>query len=167
MKKFDTYKIIITTLFIAILFVGCTSKSATKYSDKNPIYAQLAKYTQIVKIIQQDKVLSLANVTYLNGSKDVIEDDQYQYILIGSYELANDMQDHHRVYMVSEDGNIHKPIDKIIVTPQNPLYDNIPMKNSWASYHIYKFEDIKTEPNLRLQVTDTEGNCKAISFEKE
>ncbi len=166
MKISQTYKIIISALFVSTLFVGCSSKSATKYSDKNPIYAQLAKYTKIVKISENDKVLSFANITYLNGSKNAVKDDGYHYILVGSYDLVNDLQDQHFIHLIVND-EVHKPIKKEPITLEHPVYENIPMKNSWASYHILKFEDFEDELNLRLHITDKEGNCKAISFEKE
>lgn len=163
MNAIKTNYLIISVLLFSF-FTGCSEKHATKYSDKNPVYAQLTKYTKIAKIIENDEVKAVINITYLNGSDGVRWDDGNQYFLVGIYKIKENTSKL-SLTLQKEEERI-APLEIVSIENYPLIAQNIPLKNEWASYSIYKFKDIKDVSGFVLDIRDEKDRSTTANFEK-
>jgi hypothetical protein len=154
-----TIKRKILILAIGSLFLGC-SQSATSVFKKDPIYAQHIQYTKILKVVSQNNVDAIFNITYLNSVEPSNWDNDKQNFLIGEYYSDENNKDY-RLTMNNEDVLFSKDIDK-----NSKLYKNIALKNRWATYSIVTFNDID-DKTLTLTYTNPADKNSSISFIKE
>jgi hypothetical protein len=152
-------------IMVSLFFLGCSEKSATKYSDKNPQYAQLAKYTKIAKIIVDNEVKAIANITYLNGAEENSWNDGYEHFLVGLYGLDKvNMKESLQIVLEEE---LLPLVEEKKLTQKDAITQNIPFKNNWASYKIVKYKDIEAQKTIVLRFIFDEKNYQDISFIKE
>ena len=154
MKRYLKYLL----YFVVFGLYGC-SQSATSVFNKDPIYAQNIQYTKIAKVIQDNDVVAIFNITYLNSTSSKWDNDK-QNFLIGSYCFDKD-NDNFNIMM--NDQNATK-IQTIL--PTNPLYKNIAFRNNWATYKVFTFED-SDDLTLVLKITNPKFQDIAVSFQKE
>lgn len=164
MKANTPKKLFILTFLTMLLFSACSEKSATKYSKKSPQYAQLAKYTKIAKIVQDDEVKAIANITYLNGANKKAWDDGYQYFIVGVYGF-NETTTPPSLKMLSKEKLISS-IKETKIENSDPLFEDIPFKNNWALYQKVKYIDIKEDDTIVLRFMLDGKNYSDITFEK-
>ena len=153
------YKFIILS-FILILFTSCSDKSATSVFGKDKIYAQNLQYTKVEKLIIDNEVEVLINITYLNSANSLKWDNKTQNFLIGLY-ISNPSDDKYHITM-----NNQKFISKIKVNKNDIIYKNIAIKNNWADYYIISFENTKSK-KLVINLSHKKNGIINIPFSKE
>jgi hypothetical protein len=137
---------------------GC-SQSATSVFNKDPIYAQNIQYTKIAKVIQDNNVVAIFNITYLNSTSSKWNNNK-QNFLIGLYCFNKDNNDFDIMM------NDQNATEIQTIGPTDPLYKNIAFKNHWATYKVFTFED-SDDLTLVLKITNPKFQDIAISFQKE
>ena len=159
MKSIKKYIIILSLTTLALSFIGC-NQSATSVLNKEPIFGQNLQYTK-VSIIDEDKdVQALINITYLNSVDSKVWDNGKQNFLVGTYIAENTKT----TYTLTMNGNEEVSTSKV---PQNDkIFDNIALKNNWASYQITTFDDVE-EKQLNLVFKDSLDHNTTITFIKE
>jgi len=151
--------ILISLTSLTLLFTAC-NQSATSVLNKEPIFGQNLQYSKVGKIVIDKEVQALINVTYLNSVDTKIWDNDKQNFLIGTY-IA---EDNNTTYSLTLNGNSEISTSKL---PKNePIFQNIALKNNWASYQITTFDDVE-EKQLHLVFKDSLGHNTTITFEKE
>ena len=151
-------KLLIFWAFIA--FQGC-SQSATSVFNQDPIYAQNIQYTKIAKILENEEVKAIFNLTYLNSVDSSKWDNGKQNFIMGAY-YSDDNRSNYKIMM--NDQNISKTT---IIDKESKLYKNIAFKNNWATYKIIIFDDTE-EKTLNLKFISLDNNIStSISFLKE
>jgi len=159
MKSIKKNIAILSMTTLALSFTAC-NQSATSVLNKEPIFGQNLQYTKVGKIVINKEVQALVNITYLNSVDSKAWDNDKQNFLIGTYIAEN----HDTTYSLTMNGNKEIATSKI---PQNdPIFQNIALKNNWASYQITTFDDVE-ETKLELVFKDTLDNNATISFIKE
>ena len=159
MKNIKKYITIITLTTLTLSFIGC-NQSATSVLNKEPIFGQNLQYTKVGKIIVDKEVQALINITYLNSVDSKIWDNGKQNFLVGTYIAENTKTN----YTLTMNGNKEITTNKI---PQNDkIFQNIALKNNWASYQITTFDNVE-EKQLDLIFKDSLEHNTTISFTKE
>ena len=159
MKNIKKYITIITLTTLTLSFIGC-NQSATSVLNKEPIFGQNLQYTKVGKIIVDKEVQALINITYLNSVDSKIWDNGKQNFLVGTYIAENTKTN----YTLTMNGNKEVATNKI---PQNDkIFQNIALKNNWASYQIVSFDNVE-EKQLDLVFKDSLEHNTTISFTKE
>ncbi|MEA2017104.1 MAG: hypothetical protein U9N59_01540 [Campylobacterota bacterium] len=161
-KNISIFRFVKYISFLTILsfMTGC-SQSATSVFKKDPIYAQNIQYTKIGKIILNDEVSSLVNVTYLNSVDSSKWDNGKQNFLVGSY-ISDEKSD--EVYNLTlNDKGYEKIVD---ISKEDDIYKNIAFRNNWGQYSIMTFADTENK-TITLLYSDTKGNSTNVSFSKE
>ena len=149
-----------TTLALCILgFSGC-NQSATSVLDKEPIFGQNLQYTKVGKIIKNDDVEALVNITYLNSVSSKQWNNGKQNFLVGIYIANQDAT----TYSLTMNGK--EEILKSEPPTENEIFTNIALKNNWAIYEIRTYEDVE-EKQLQLVFKDTHDHNTTITFTKE
>ena len=156
MKSIKKYIMILS--FIG-LFAGC-SQSATSVFKKDAIYAQNLQYTKVGKVIYEDEVEVLINITYLNSVNSLKWDNKYQNFIVGIY-IPEGKEEEYILKM-----NQQSFIDKKEIDKSSNLYENIAYKNNWAKYYIVTFKNTKDKKIVLNYAHTKKGNVN-ISFEKE
>jgi len=150
---------ILSLMAVTLLFTAC-NQSATSILNKEPIFGQNLQYTKVGKIIINKEVQALINITYLNSVDSKTWDNGKQNFLVGTYIAQNNGNR----YNLTMNGNQKIAISKV---PQNnPIFDNIALKNNWANYQITTFNDVK-DTKLKLLFKDSLENNTTIIFTKE
>lgn len=144
---------------LSILFSGC-SRTATTGFEKDPIYAQNLQYTKVGKIIKNNEVEFLANVTYLNSVNSSKWDNGKQNFLVGTY-ITNPDTTKYTATM-----NTQLPIQIEDVKKDSTIYKGIALVNKWADYKIISFNDID-EKQVVLRYSSSSDSSVRLSFEKE
>ena len=144
---------------LAILFSGC-SRTATMDFKKDPIYAQNLQYTKVAKIIKNNEVEFLANVTYLNSVDSSKWNNGKQNFLVGTYR-TNKNDDKYTVTMNNKLPVLIEDIDK-----DDDMYENIALVNKWAEYKVLSFNDVNGT-NVVLTYTSSQDNNVSLFFIKE
>ena len=159
MKNIKKYITIITLTTLTLSFIGC-NQSATSVLNKEPIFGQNLQYTKVGKIIVDKEVQALINITYLNSVDSKIWDNGKQNFLVGTYIAENTKTN----YTLTMNGNKEITTNKI---PQNDkIFQNIALKNNWASYQITTFDNVE-EKQLDLVFKDSLDHNTTITFIKE
>ena len=159
MKSIKKNIAILSLTTLALSFTAC-NQSATSVLNKEPIFGQNLQYTKVGKIVIDREVQALINITYLNSVDSKAWDNDKQNFLIGTYIAENN----DTTYSLTMNGNKEIATSKV---PQNdPIFQNIALKNNWASYQITTFDDVE-ETKLELVFKDTLDNNATISFIKE
>lgn len=159
MKSIKKNIAILSLATLALSFTAC-NQSATSVLNKEPIFGQNLQYTKVGKIVINKEVQALVNITYLNSVDSKAWDNDKQNFLIGTYIAENN----DTTYSLTMNGNKEIATSKV---PQNdPIFQNIALKNNWASYQITTFDDVE-ETKLELVFKDTLDNNATISFIKE
>ena len=159
MKNIKKYITIITLTTLTLSFIGC-NQSATSVLNKEPIFGQNLQYTKVGKIIVDKEVQALINITYLNSVDSKIWDNGKQNFLVGTYIAENTKTN----YTLTMNGNKEVATNKI---PQNDkIFQNIALKNNWASYQIVSFDNVE-EKQLDLVFKDSLDHNTTITFIKE
>jgi hypothetical protein len=148
---------IIITLILIIVFTSCSNKII---STKNIPYVQYLQYTKVKKFIHHDDVKAILNITYLNSADNKNWNNEKQNFLVGIY-LPNKKITNFEIKM-----NNKFFIEKIAIDKENKLYKNIPLKNHWAKYFIFSFNDIKQKNIVIIYNYSTNQNL-SIQFTKE
>ena len=156
MKSIKKYIMILS--FIG-LFAGC-SQSATSVFKKDAIYAQNLQYTKVGKVIYNDEVEALINITYLNSVNSLKWDNKKQNFIVGIY-IQDGIEEGYTLKMNGNSFIEKEEIDKL-----NDLYENIAYKNSWAKYYIITFENTK-DKKIILNYSHNKKGSTDISFDKE
>ena len=144
---------------LSILFSGC-SKTATAGFGKNLIYAQNLQYTKVGKIIQNNEVEFLANITYLNSADSSKWNNGKQNFLVGTY-ITNQQNITYKATL-----NEQLPVSTQDVKKDSKMYKNIALLNRWADYKIISFNDINGT-NINLTYSSSQENTTSLSFIKE
>jgi len=144
-------------ILLISLITGC-SQSATSVFDRDPIYAQNLQYTKVGKIIVEDDVKALVNITYLNSVESEKYNNGKQNFIVGTY--ITDKTD--EKYTLTMNGKSYIKIEDI--KKSDKIYENIALRNHWATYSIMTFHDTS---NITLLYSDTKGNNTTLSFVKE
>ena len=159
MKSIKKYIIILSLTTLALSFIGC-NQSATSVLNKEPIFGQNLQYTKVGKIVVDKDVQALINITYLNSVDSKVWDNGKQNFLVGIY-IAEDTK---TTYKLTMNGNEEVSTSKV---PQNDkIFENIALKNNWASYQITTFDDVE-EKQLDLVFKDSLDHNTTITFIKE
>jgi len=145
--------------FITLSFTAC-NQSATSVLNKEPIFGQNLQYTKVGKITINNEVQALVNITYLNSVDSKAWDNGKQNFLVGTY-IA---EDSNTTYSLTMNGN--KEISTNTVPQNDKIFENIALKNNWASYQITTFDDIE-EKKLHLVFKDSLEHNTTITFIKE
>ncbi len=147
-KKILSFSIVATS----ILFTGC-SRDATTGFDKDSIYAQNLQYTKIAKIITNNEVEVLLNITYLNSTNSEKWNNGYQNFLISKY-----FTDDNKIVKDSFTLSDQAVSSSVIVNKTDRIYKNIALRNNWADYKIVSFKDtdnISKKISLQYNYNDT------------
>lgn len=159
MKSIKKYIIILSLTTFALSFIGC-NQSATSVLNKEPIFGQNLQYTKVGKIVVDKDVQALINITYLNSVDSKVWDNGKQNFLVGTYIAENTKT----TYTLTMNGNEEVSTSKV---PKNDkIFENIALKNNWASYQITTFDDVE-EKQLDLVFKDSLEHNTTISFTKE
>ena len=159
MKSIKKYIIILSLTTLALSFIGC-NQSATSVLNKEPIFGQNLQYTKVGKIVVDKDVQALINITYLNSVDSKVWDNGKQNFLVGTYIAENTKT----TYTLTMNGNEEVSTSKV---PQNDkIFDNIALKNNWASYQITTFDNVE-EKQLDLVFKDSLDHNTTITFIKE
>jgi hypothetical protein len=159
MKSIKKNMAIISLTTLALSFTAC-NQSATSVLKKEPIFGQNLQYTKIGKILIDQDVQALVNITYLNSVDNKAWNNEKQNFLIGTY-IA---EDNNTTYFLTLNGNKEISTSKI---PQNDkIFENIALKNTWANYQIKSF-DVVEGTQLHLVFKDSLENNTTINFTKE
>jgi hypothetical protein len=145
--------------FIILSFTAC-NQSATSVLNKEPIFGQNLQYTKVGKITINTEVQALVNITYLNSVDSKAWDNGKQNFLVGTY-IA---EDSNTTYSLTMNGN--KEISTNTVPQNDKIFENIALKNNWASYQITTFDDVE-DKKIDLVFKDSLENNTTISFIKE
>jgi len=161
MKNKNKYILASSLLVVTSLFTAC-SQSASSVLDKDPIYAQNLQYTKIGKIIQNDEVSAILNVTYLNSvDKKKYNTNNKQYFIIGTY-IINENDSKYELQMNGQNYISSQEIKK-----DDDLYKNIASKNHWGKYQLVSFSNTK-DNNINVSYTDLKSKKNTIvTFIKE
>jgi uncharacterized lipoprotein YehR (DUF1307 family) len=159
MKRIKKNLAILSLVTLTLSFTAC-NQSATSVLNKEPIFGQNLQYTKVAKIVIDKEVQALVNITYLNSVDSKAWDNDKQNFLVGTY-IAEETK---ATYTLTMNGNKEISTSKV---PQNDkIFENIALKNNWASYQITTFDDTK-ETKLELVFKDSLENNATISFIKE
>lgn len=169
--------IVISSFFI--IFTGC-SQSAFKYFDKSEEFVQNAQYTQVLKIVENDIVKAMANITYLNSADSEKWDNGKQNFIIGQYIIEKENANYSLDLIVEKRKKIQLDKDNIeyeiikyqpsstkVIDKKDSLYSQIPFRNSWAEYKLVTFEDIKEDKRFSFVFKDNKQNSVKTTFIKE
>lgn len=158
-KKILSLGIIIT---ISILFIGCVRDATTGF-DKDSIYAQNLQYTKIAKIITDNEVEVLLNITYLNSTDSKEWNNGYQNFLVSKY-FTDDTK------IVKDSFTLSNQLATFskVVNKTDKIYKNIALRNNWADYKIISFKStddlLKT---ISIQYNYNNESLVATTFTKE
>ncbi|MEA3553284.1 MAG: hypothetical protein U9R39_02645 [Campylobacterota bacterium] len=144
---------------LSILFSGC-SRTATTGFQKDPIYAQNLQYTKVGKIVKNNEVEFLVNVTYLNSADSSKWNNDRQNFLVGTY-ITNKDDTTYEATVDNLEPLLIEDIDK-----DDNMYQHIALLNKWADYKILSFSDNNTT-NVVLRYSSSNDNNVSLSFIKE
>ncbi|MGA1931531.1 hypothetical protein ACH5BF_02225 [Arcobacter sp. YIC-464] len=150
--------ILIATL--STIFIGCTSTNALKYFDADKQKARAVQHTKKADIIENNEQKVLFWATYLNNIKEL---DKETFI-ISTYFINQKIQDFSDYdYKIVLNENIN-PISFEEIK-EDSKYNNILKNRSWGKHYLVKFETLKKETNLTIELQNK--NAKAsLKFEK-
>lgn len=180
MKYFNSKIRTLTLVSILFVFMGC-SKSAVQYFEKEPQFAKNAQYTKVIKIVEEDVVKAIANITYLNSSDAKNWNNKKQNFIIGTYIIDQDKTcctldlviEQQKTIQLDEktieyEQKVLQPIEQRVMAKEDPLYKNLPFKNSWAEYKVVSYEDVEDSKNtLEFVFYDKDSNTAKTIFIKE
>jgi hypothetical protein len=166
----NKYKILVISLIITLFWGGCYS-TGLKVFDKNDIFEKGFQYTQKADLIQNHHVKLMMIATYLNPIDKKYQDDN-ENLIVGIYfddDLGVDYITRGYDFNITNAQNIS--INKL--PKDDILLENLPLKNSWATYYklSYRYDDTnETKANrdkviIKLENTKESKSVK-ISFEK-
>ncbi len=160
MKNKNKYILVSSLIIASSLLTGC-SRSASSVIDKDPVYAQNLQYSKVGKIIKNNEVQALLNVTYLNSvNRKKYNSDKKQNFIIGTYQIQNDDS---KYSLTMNDQN---PTTTRIITKDDELYKNIALKNHWGKYELVTFEDTKSE-KIIIKYSNDNNQSTTLDFIKE
>mgnify|MGYP005988007635 CR=1 FL=1 len=141
---------------LTTFLIGC-SQSATSVFDKDPIYAQNVQYSKVIKSLDKETVNAIFNITYLNSVNSTKWNNDKQNFLIGSYTFDNKQSDFKLTL------NNKEQIRSRDVLKDDPMYENIAFRNTWANYEIVTFDEIDEDDNNTLTIQYTHPKFQTIS----
>lgn len=147
-------------LFFSLFFTSCEQSATSVFPTKDKSLSQNIQYTKIVKLVKENNVETLFNITYLNSVYDKFDNDK-QNFLIGFYDSNDKLLDNFTFRLNEKESIETKEIDK-----NSDFYNNIAFKNRWASYKIISFNDVE-EKTVVLDIYESENKVSTISFIKE
>lgn len=148
-------------LFLLLFLTGCGQKNST-FSNKEPIYFQHLKYTKVSKILEDEDVKTVVKVTYLNSADPDKYDNEKQNFIISVY-YTNEKD----IVNYSFHLNEQQPLSIREIKQNDPIYKNIAMRNDWAEYYLFTFEDIEERGSFLLVFKDRHEETLNFSFKKE
>lgn len=148
------------SLLIFILILSGCSRSASSVFKKDPQFSQNLQYTKIGKIVKEDEVNAIINVTYLNSAYKEYNDENQNFLV--SVYIPDEKKKDLGYFRFDKKEHISKK--EILKT--DDMYKNIALKNRWANYFIYSFKDNKKD-EISLQYIHPEYGTKSFSFKKE
>jgi len=159
MKNLKKLINILTLSTLTLTISGC-NQSATSVLEKDPIFGQNMQYTKVGKIIKNNDVKALINITYLNSVDSKTWDNGKQNFLVGTY-IAEDTNTNYTLTL-----NEFSPISIDKVPKDNKTFQNIALHNKWAKYTITTFDDVE-DKKLTLVYRNNIDNNATIVFTKE
>lgn len=159
MKSIKKYITIVSLVTLVLSLTAC-NQSATSVLSKEPIFGQNLQYTKVAKIVVDKNVQALINITYLNSVDSKVWDNGKQNFLVGTY-IAEDTK---ATYTLTMNGS--KEISTSKLPANDKIFENIALKNNWASYQITTFDDVE-DNKLDLVFQDSLEHNTTITFIKE
>lgn len=164
---------------LLVVFSGC-SNSAFNYFDKEEPFVNNAKHTQVLKVVENDIVKAIVNITYLNAADEKKWTNKKQNFIIGKYIVEESDSDYSFDLQVEKKKKIQLDENKIeyetvslqpssekTIKKSDSIYTQIPFKNSWAEYTLVTYEDFGEEiVSFKLIFKDNKGNFSQTQFKK-
>lgn len=180
MKKFNKK---IQSSFIAftlVLFAGGCSNSAFEHFDKDPEFIKNTKTTKVIKIVDDEIVKAMTNITSLNQANPTKWDNGKQNFIIGTYTIDEnkeccslELHVFHKKKIQLDEKNIEYekkiliPFEEKIILKDDPLYNSIPLRNNWATYKLVSYEDSEEIQDFHFTFKDKVNNSVKITFSKD
>ncbi len=150
-------KFLISLGFISTLFFSaCSSYSITKYFDKDEFYLKSLQETKKSDILINNEVKAIFTATYLNNV-DEKYDDKFVNFIVSIYEVEK--SDSFDIEL-----NEKKYTELTKLTNDSELINSIPLKNSWATYYLVKFDKNEEDKTLSLKFRNQKNQETLLNF---
>lgn len=153
------YKTILLSL-LSTIFVGCSSTNALKYFKANEQKARAIQHTKKADILENNEQKVLFWATYLNNIKELDKET----FLISTYFINKKNQNLNAYdYKISLNEK-NKPLS-IKEVKEDGKYSSILKNRAWGKHYLVKFETLKKETNLTLELKGKNSKVQ-LKFEK-
>jgi hypothetical protein len=144
------------TLFLSILstiFIGCSSTSALKHFQKDEIYTKSMQYSQKADLLYKNEQKAILWAVYLNNLDEKEFTTKEEFFIVSLYFIDSDTQSlDENSYDFTLNGKTYKSIEKI--EKDDPKYKDLLSRNSWGSYYLIKFDELKKIYDLNLKLSN-------------
>lgn len=145
---------------VSTIFVGCSSTSALAYFKADEQKARAVQHTKKADIIKNDEQKVLFWATYLNNIKKL----ENETFIITTYFIDEKNQDF-KTYNYDLKLNEKFKAISFEEIKENSKYSSILESRAWGKHYLVKFETLKKETNLTLELSDSATKAQ-LKFEK-
>lgn len=159
------FKTLFISFFIALIFTACSQKTEVLKDFKENQNSMSIQYTLKKDILYNDLIKVMFFATYLNKIDEKYETEKMNSFVIGLHVVNQQNHDlienRFQLYL-----NDKEPQNLIKIANDSELVEKISLKNSWASYYLVHFENIKDEKKLNLKLTHPVYGETLVTFDK-
>ena len=137
------------------------------FNNKNSYYERGLQNTKVKSIMYKNTTKAIINITYLNTVYNKQWNNENQNFLVGIYISTNNDNEKilkNKEYKITLDGKIYT--QSKLITKDDTLYKNIPLKNPWATYYVLSFDTNKTK-TINFEYTHSKFGKVILPFAKE
>lgn len=145
---------------ISTLFVGCSSTSALAYFKADEQKARAIQHTKKADIIKNNEPKVLFWATYLNN----IEKQDKETFIITTY-FVNEKNQDFKAYDFDLSLNEKFKTISFEEVKKDSKYNSILDNRAWGKHYLVKFETLKKETNLTLEIYNKDTKA-SLKFEK-
>lgn len=154
-------------LAIVLFFTACGKPtSALNYFEKDQESANAIQFTKKRDLLVDNDVQALVFVTYLNRTHEKYKNEENKEHFLLGVHLTNPNEKHSIYNDYTLTMNEKAALDFTSIGKNPEIIKNIPLKNKWAQYYIFTFENEKDLKNLNLEFTHSKFGKTSLKFEK-
>ncbi len=158
--------ILIFTLIISFVFIGCSKRNDSLKGFKNSNQSPMAiQYTKKRDLSYNDSLKVMVFATYLNKASKKYETNKLDSFVVGIH--ITNQQNHDLIknrFEVTLNGD--KPKTMVKLPNDSDIIEIIPLKNQWAEYYLIHFDNKKDIKKLNLKITHPVYGVVSLEFLK-
>jgi len=158
--------ILIFTLIISFVFIGCSKRNDSLKGFKNSNQSPMAiQYTKKRDLSYNDSLKAMVFATYLNKASKKYETNKLDSFVVGIH--ITNQQNHDLIKNRFEVTlNNDKPKTMVKLPNDSDIIEIIPLKNQWAEYYLIHFDNKKDITKLNLKITHPVYGVVSLNFQK-